>query len=365
MKRRIMTVLLAGALGLSLAACGGSAQETAGTEAPAEDTSQSVSVSEAEDTSESTAVSEAPAASESAAASETEEDTAASSAQEETGEPVTVTDMTGRTITLDGPVDRIVALSAADCEVLYAVGAGDLLVGRGEYCDYPAEVLDVPAVQSGMETNIEQIVELEPQVLLMSTMAQTEEQVAALEEAGVHVVVSDAQDIEGVYTSIGIIGALTGRDAEAEELIGNMKDTFAEVEAKAEGSAGGTVYFEVSPLEYGLWAAGKNTFMDEIAGMVGLENAFSDVDGWGEISEEQVLERDPDYIVTISMYFGEGPTPEEEIMARPGWEGLKAVQNKAILNLRDNELSRPGPRLADGAKMLSDFVSGGALEEAA
>ena len=76
---------------------------------------------------------------------------------EASGSAITVTDMTGREITLDEPATRVVALSAADCEFLYAVGAGDTLVGRGEYCDYPAEVLDVPSVQSGYDTNIEQI----------------------------------------------------------------------------------------------------------------------------------------------------------------------------------------------------------------
>lgn len=134
---------------------------------------------------------------------------------EDTASTVTLTDMTGRKITLDAPAERVVALTAADCEILYALGAGDLLVGRGEYCDYPAEVLDVPSVQSGYETNIEQIIALEPQVLLMSTMAQTEEQVQQLEAAGIHVVVSDAQDIEGTYTAINMIGTLTGKQAEA------------------------------------------------------------------------------------------------------------------------------------------------------
>ena len=104
---------------------------------------------------------------------------------EEASEAVTLTDMTGREITLDAPAERVVALTASDCEILYALGAGDLLVGRGEYCDYPAEVLDVPSVQSGYDTNIEQIIALEPQVLLMSTMAQTEEQVQQLEAAAV------------------------------------------------------------------------------------------------------------------------------------------------------------------------------------
>ena len=284
------------------------------------------------------------------------------SAEEPAGEPegsgeaaITITDMTGREITLDEPATRVVALSAADCEFLYAVGAGDTLVGRGEYCDYPAEVLEVPSVQSGYDTNIEQIIALEPQVLLMSTMAQTEEQIAQLEEAGIKVVVSDAQDIEGVYTAVEMIGKLMGKEKEAEQVIISMQAAFADLSNSTAGR-GKTVYFEVSPLEYGLWTAGSGTFMNEIAEMLGMKNIFDDVQGWAEISEEQVIERNPDYIVTITMYFGEGPTPEEEIMGRTGWENVTAVKNGAILNLQNNELSRPTPRLKDGAILLNNFV---------
>ena len=361
MKKTVLVTLLSGALALSLfAGCGSKPEEAA--EAAASVASEAEeAVSEAAEELEAEAEEVLEEAAENAEEAQEEAQEIVEDAVDAEG-TVTITDMTGREITLDAPATRIVALSAADCEVLYAVGAGDLLVGRGEYCDYPAEVLEIPSVQSGMETSVEQIVDLEPQVLLMSTMAQTEEQVQALEDAGIRVVVSDAQDIEGVYESIGIIGALTGKEAEAATVVDNMKATFAEVEAAA--AEGGTVYFEVSPLEYGLWAAGKGTFMDEIATMAGLTNVFADVDGWGEVSEEQVIERDPDYIVTISMYFGEGPTPEEEIASRPGWENVKAVKNGAILNLQNNELSRPAPRLADGAKMLSDFVAEHASEQA-
>lgn len=268
---------------------------------------------------------------------------------------VKLVDMMGHEVTLEKPAERIVALSAADCEIVYALGAGDLLVGRGEWCDYPPEVLNVASVESGGNTNIEQILALKPDVLVMSSMAQTEEQVKQLEDAGVAVVVSDAKDIAGVYTSIEILGKLLGKDAEAEKIISDMKAGFAEIEAnKLDGTQ--TVYFEVSPLQWGLWTAGSGTFMDEVANMMGLKNCFADLTDWAEISEEQVLERNPDYIVTITMYWGEGPTPEEEIMSRPGWENVTAVKNGAILNLQNNELSRPAPRLADGAKMLYDFV---------
>lgn len=271
---------------------------------------------------------------------------------------VTVTDMMGRTVTLDAPAERVVALSAADCEILYAIGAGDCVIGRGEYCDYPPAVADIPSVQSGYETNTEQIIALRPQVLFMSAMDQSKEQISQLEAAGIRVVVSDADDIAGTYTAIETIGAVMGRSDEAAAIIDGMKSAFAGLAEKAAGDGSESVYFEVSPLQWGLWTAGTGTFMDEAANILGVKNCFDDVSGWAEISEEQVLERNPDYIVTISMYYGEGPTPVEEILSRPGWENVTAVKNSAVLNLQGNELSRPAPRLADGTQALFDFIFG-------
>ena len=269
---------------------------------------------------------------------------AAFSAAEDTS--FTVTDMTGREITFEKPVEKAVALTASDCEIIFALGAEEVLVGRGEYCDYPPEVTDIPSVQSGYDTNIEQIIALEPEVLFMATMAQTQEQVEQLEKAGIKVVVSDAQDIAGTYTAIAMIGQILGKNEEAEQIIDAMKNAFEEIaENKLDGEK--TIYFEVSPLQWGLYTAGTGTFMNEVAEMMGLKNCFADVSGWAPISEEQVLERNPDYILTITMYFGEGPTPEEDVTA---------VKKGDILNLVNNELSRPAPRLVEGAQMLYDFV---------
>ena len=270
--------------------------------------------------------------------------------------PVSITDMYGREVTLQEPVTRVVALSAADCEILCALGCEEMLVGRGAYCEYPASILQVPVVQSGAQTNLEEILALAPQVVLMSDMAQAKEQVDMLESMGIHVVVSDGNSLEEVYEMIAMIGALVGREETAQVLVADMQATFADIAAKA-GNTGKTVYFEVSPLQYGLWTAGRNTFMDELASICGLTNIFADVDGWGAVSEEQVLARDPDYIVTITMYFGEGPTPVEEILERSGWQGVKAVEAGAILNADSNTLSVPGPRLKDAALCLYDFVS--------
>lgn len=269
---------------------------------------------------------------------------------------ITVTDMANREITFAQPLTRVVALTPADCEILCAIGARDIIVGRGTYCDYPSEILAIPEVNSGSEVNIEQIIALEPQAVIMNTMDHSIEVSYALEAAGVPVVAIRSEDIEGVYYSIDILGAITGHEAEAEALIADMRAEFAAISAEARG-AGKTVYFEVSPLQWGLWTAGGGTFMDEIANICGLENAFADVAGWAEISEEQVIARNPDYIVTITMYYGEGPTPVEEIMARASWADITAVKNGDVLNAESNEISRPGPRLINAAKQLNGFLA--------
>ena len=268
-------------------------------------------------------------------------------------EPLTLTDMTGREIALAEPAKRIVALTASNVEILYAIGAGDTLVGRGEYCDYPEECLALPVVNSGAETNIEQILALQPDVVIMDTMGQTVDQVETLQSAGVNVIVTREAGIAGVYEAIRLIAKAVGRDAEGEAVVQGMKDTFAGLTRVGEGK---TIYFEVSPLQWGLWTAGSGTFMDEIAGMLGLTNAFADLEGWAGISEEQLLSRDPDYIVTTTMYYGEGPTPVEEIMGRDGWSGLKAIQAGRVFNADSNAITRPGPGLADAAKALYQFI---------
>ena len=290
---------------------------------------------------------------------------AASSGKNETGKPddtqssaIVITDMTGREVKLDAPAERIVVLDASDCEILYALDAGDKVVGRGEYCNYPEEVNAVPSVQSGSETNIEQIIALEPQIVLMTKMGQAVEQVEALENAGIKVFASDAQKIEDVYTAIELIGAITDKNEKAAAVVSDMKKAFSDIKSKVQDGDRKKVYFEVSPLEWGLWTAAKGTFMDELSDMLGLENIFSDVSGWAEVSQEQVIERNPDIIVTIAMYFGEGATPVEEIMSRDGWQNIAAIKNSRVLCADQNEISLPGPRLVDGAASLYEFVYG-------
>jgi len=266
---------------------------------------------------------------------------------------VTVTDMFGRQVTLTEEVTRVVALEPSDCEILCALGCGDALVGRGKYCDYPASVLELPAVQSGSNTNLEEILALEPQVVIMSDMAHTEEQVNLLEQNGVKVIGTDANSISEVYDAIRLIAAVMGKGAEAENIIAEMQAAFDEIAAKSE-KTDKTIYFEVMPLEWGLWSAGTGTFMHELAEMCGMHNAFADIEGWQSVSQEQVIERNPDYIVLVT---GMGETAVDEVLGREGWEDMDAIKNGEVYNADSYALTRPAPRLMDAAIDLYNFLN--------
>lgn len=268
-------------------------------------------------------------------------------------ESLTVTDMFGREVTLTGPVTRIVAMEPSDCEILYALGCGDMLVGRGKYCDYPADVLALPALESGANTNLEEILALEPQVVVMSDMAHTKEQVELLAANGVKVITTNANSIAEVYESIRLLGQVTGKNAEAEAIVADMQATFDDIAAKSE-KTDKTIYFEVMPLEWGLWSAGANTFMQEFAELCGMQNAFADMDGWQAISQEQVIERNPDYIVLVT---GMGDTAVDEVMGRQGWGDIEAIKNGKVFNADSYTMTRPAPRLKDAAMDLYNFLN--------
>lgn len=296
-------------------------------------------------------------------ASESAGDTQTSSATESTAEEsteITVTDMMGREVTLPDTPERIVSLLASDVEILYALGAQDQIVGVGEYCNYPPEAMEEKTVvATGNETNLEQILALDPDLVIIGAMAQDTEQAEQIEAAGIPAIMTNANNISQAYENISLLGKVSGKEAAAEQLISDMKADFAEIqEITSKEAEKKSIYFEISPLEYGLWTAGNNTFMQELCDIVNLENIFSDVEGWAEVSEEQVIERNPDYIATVTMYYGEGPTPDEEILGRAGWQEITAVKEKQVLCADNDSLTRPGPRLVDAAKKLAEFVYG-------
>ena len=274
------------------------------------------------------------------------------------GGSISIVDMKDRTVTFDQVPSKMVVLLASDVEILYEIGAQDSIVAVGEYCNYPEEALEKKVVATGDKMNVEQVIALDPDVVVMGIMGQTKEQTEQLENAGIKVVVTASESIAGTYEAIEVLGQLAGKETEATNLIQEMKDAFAAIKEKAVAKSEKTVYFEVSPLEYGLWTAGSGTFMQELAEIVDLKNAFEDISGWAEVSEEQVIERDPDYIVTSAMYDGQGVSPVDEILGRNNWGELTAVKNEKVFNGNSDMMTRPGPRLVDAANALYEFVYG-------
>ncbi|HZK19380.1 MAG TPA: ABC transporter substrate-binding protein [Treponemataceae bacterium] len=273
----------------------------------------------------------------------------------------TLTDNVGRKVIIPTSPTKIIVTQPADLEIVYELGAKDLIIGRGTYCDFPAEVSDIVDIGSGETLGIEQIIALEPDFVIMGIMGQTREQVEMIEATGVPVIATKATNIAEMYSTIHLIGEALGVSKKATALVDNMKKNFLDIENKAKQQSSYTtqsVYFEVSPLQWGLWTAGNNTFMTELANLCGIHNVFADVDGWAAISEEQVLEKNPDFIVTITMYFGKGPKPINEIMQRTGWDRVNAVSNKKILNPDANIASRPAPRLVQAAQEFYTFFYG-------
>lgn len=274
---------------------------------------------------------------------------------------LSVTDMTGREVKLAGATKSVVVLMPSDCEILFAIGAGAQVIGRGSYCDYPAEaVADIPVVKSGMELNVEEIVALQPDAVILTKMSHSQDQVELLENAGLPVIVTDAQTVADTFDCIALLGKVTGNEEEAAAVVQNMKDRLDAVAAKA-SDAGLTVYFEATPLEFGwgLYSAGKGSFMDEISALCGLKNIFGDVTeggGWPVVSEEDVIAADPDLIVTIDSNGMGDQNAADIVLTRESWKDMSAVKNGRVYVVDGNAFSRPGPRLADAAEQLLEIV---------
>lgn len=271
------------------------------------------------------------------------------------GETV-LTDMTGREVKLTKPVERLIVMWPGDCEIVYALGAESLLVGVGSYCNYPAEVANVEKVTPGKDMNLEQILALKPDLVLTTTMSLVQEHVEALEKAGVPVFINDATGVEGVYTAIKNIGALTGRTQQAEELVASMQKGFEEIKAKVPAGDALSVYYEIMPVSQGPWAAGGGTFMDELGAIVGLKNIFGDQGAWAQVSEEQVLKLNPAVIISTS--YGDPAEVTKEINDRAAWKDVQALKDGKVFCLDGDLFTRPGPRLVEAVESLLTLLYG-------
>ena len=194
----------------------------------------------------------------------------------------------------------------------------------------------------------------------MTKMAHSPDVVEQLEDAGIAVIVTDAQTIEDTYACISLLGKATGKQSEAAQLIEDMKTRFAAVAERAKDT-GLTVYFETTPMEWGwgLYSAGKGNFMDEIGSMCGLKNIFGDVtdgDGWPVVSEEDVIAANPDLIIAFDSNGMGDMDAAQVITSREGWKDMDAVKQGHVFVLVNNEFVRPGPRLVNAAEALMELI---------
>ena len=265
---------------------------------------------------------------------------------------LTFTDGLGREIKLDGPAQRVVSLAPSNTEILIAIGAGDQVVGRDAYSDYPAEAIAVTDIGDTYgDLNTELIVSLEPDLVLAAEI-NTQEQVKALEDLGLTVYyLKNPLTLEEMYNNLEIVAQLTEHEAEAATLIESLKARVTAIDdAIAPISSRPSVFYEIDGTDPAKpYTAGKGTFITLLIERAGGSNIAADIDGYPQLSLEQVVAADPSFIILGDSAFG---VTAELVAGRPGWENLSAVKNNQILPFDDNLLSRPGPRLVDGLEAL-------------
>jgi iron complex transport system substrate-binding protein len=286
------------------------------------------------------------------------EETGSEEDSEEADYPLTLTDAVGNELTIEEEPERVVTLIPSNTEILFELGLGDKVVGVTDNDNYPEEVSEIDSVGS-MEFNVEVIISLDPDVVLAheSGVSFAQEAFDQLYDAGVNVfVVEDATTIDTTYETIETVGQLMGATEEAERVISEMQDGFAEIEEITEEVAEEdrqSVFYEISPSP-DIYTAGQNTFLDEILQVINADNAAGDQEGWPAIDPEAIIELNPDVIVTT--YGSYIDNPVEEVTSRDGFEVVEAVANERVYDVDSDMVTRPGPRLVEGTRAVAEVV---------
>jgi iron complex transport system substrate-binding protein len=263
----------------------------------------------------------------------------------------------GRTIELEGPATAIVTLGSSIIESLFAIGAGDQVVGREEFSIYPPEVLEVTNVGSLWgELPSEAIVALEPDLVIAPELIMPE-QVTALEDLGLTVYwQANPTDFEGLYANINKLAALSGHEVEADSLIESISTRVAAVEALTSTlEERPTVFYELDATDpQNPYTIGADTFIDALITSAGGVNIGAVLDGaYAKISAEEVIVQNPEVILLADAPYGETP---ETLAGRPGWNVISAVQNEKVYLFDPYLVSVPGPRLVEGLEEMAKLL---------
>lgn len=272
--------------------------------------------------------------------------------------PIAIVDGTGYELKLDAPAQKIISLAPSNTEYLFAVSAGDQVIARDDFSNYPEDAMELPTVGgfNGVY-NLEEIARLQPDLILASPL-NSPDVINSIKEVNPNVfVVPNPDSFDDLYTNIKNIGKLTGHDDKAQALVdeytGRVKtvlDTVAKAEVKPK------VFYELDATEPAKpWTAGPGTFIDLLIGLAGGENIGAKLEGeWAQISQEALIVENPDVILLGDATYG-GVTAEQ-VAARPGWDVIKAVSTNRVLPFNDDLVSRPGPRMVEGLEELAKAI---------
>ncbi len=269
----------------------------------------------------------------------------------------TVTDGLNRVVELPGVPSRIVSLAPKNTEILFAIGAGEQVVGVTTHCNYPPEAQEREKVGgfSAKSLSLEKIVGLKPDLVLSSGDIHRQI-VEQLENLKIPVVALGAESLAGLYVEIELLGKITGHDTAAQDLVKSMQDRVSRVKERAAripAEQRVKVYYQVwdNPLS----AAGPGSYIGEMIELCGAINIVSDPSArYAKISEEVVLAKDPEVILAPSMQPGQ--VTREQFTSKPGWGDVSAVRNDRIYLLDGDTISRCGPRLVDALEAMSRFL---------
>jgi len=259
-----------------------------------------------------------------------------------------ITDDAGRRVSVPAQVDRVVSLAPNLTEIVFAVGAGNRLVGRTSYCDYPPEAKAIAEVGDTIHPNLEPIIALKPQVVLVSTASQLEVFTQQLQGQNIAVFVTDPHDLEGVFRSIEQIGEIVGEKDRANQLVQKLRERTNAVEQAVKQKPPVRVFYQASGEP--LYTAGRDSFVTDLMRRAGATSVTADVPGaWPKYSNESALAARPEAIIlpTGGSMGAANATVVEALRQSP------AVLNGRVYKINDDYLARPGPRLVDGLEEMA------------
>ena len=268
--------------------------------------------------------------------------------------PLTVTDATGEEFTFEKAPERIISVSPAETESLFAIGLDQEIVGVSDYDDYP-EAATTKAKMGGItKPNEEAIIAAKPDIVFTG-ISMGEDVVKKFRDLGITIFKVDPKTYDDVIANIELYGQITDHQAEAKQVVDNLKQTREEVQAAVAGlSEKKKVYIEFSPG----WTVGSGEFMNEIVEIAGGENVAASEQGWVQINEEHIIQSNPDVILYAAglVDYDTNKPLEDIIKGRSGWNNIKAIQDNQVIGIEQNILSRPGPRVAEGLKAVAKAI---------